>query len=170
MINTNSLPANNNDVNKTLKVQIRFNVDEALPLDYYHYKDDLSTFVSKWETSQNLYAILDSERIMIEVPFDNRSFMYGNFQFSDLDTFFEYYDKIINTYDSYIGLELNPEDVLNQNVRTKYFIKANVNGAGAAYYSENHIASNGQNMYAFFQRNWGGFHEIAHGYQGTLGN
>ncbi len=170
MVNTISLPASNNEVNKTLKIQIRFNVDEALPLDYYHYKDDLSTFVSKWETSQNLYAIIDSERIMIEVPFDNRSYMYGKFQFSDLDTFFEYYDKIIDTYDSYIGLELNPEDVLNQNVRTKYFIKANVNGAGSAYYSENHIAANSQNMYAFFERNWGGFHEIAHGYQGTLGN
>ncbi len=166
---TVNLPAADNGVNKTLKIQIRFNIDDVLPLDYYHYKDNLVDFISKWQDSGNQYGLVDSERLQILIPLDNIS-KYNAYQFKTIDALLEYYNNVITHYDDYIGLELNPLELTDQNVRVKYFIKPNKNGAGAAYYGSDHVAANNQNIFPFFERNWGGLHEIAHGYQGSLGN
>ena len=71
--------------------------------------------------------------------------------------------------DEYIGLDFNPEKITDQNVRTKYLVRANVHGIGAAYYAGDHIGVNNASMASFFEMNWGGLHELGHGYQGSLG-
>ena len=93
---------------------------------------------------------------------------YGN-GFTSLDKFFEYYQKVVEKMDEYVGLEFNPEKITDQNVRTKYLIKANRHGVGAAYYAGDHVGVNNESMRSFFEMNWGGLHELAHGYQGSLG-
>lgn len=86
------------------------------------------------------------------------------------DKFLEYYDKVYTRYDEILGVELNPKNPVNQNVKAKWFVKANANGAGAAYYAVDHIGVNKPSVASFFEANWGGLHEMGHGYQGILGN
>lgn len=89
--------------------------------------------------------------------------------FSSIDKFLEYYQKVVEKMDEYVGLDFNPIKITDQNVRTKYVIKANVHGIGAAYYAGDHVGVNNASMGSFFEMNWGGLHELAHGYQGSLG-
>ena len=168
LINTNVLSKDANSINKTLKIELEY--DNDIPrLDYYHYKDDQTSFIDNWTTNE--YAIIDSERILLVVPLVDKSYMYGYYAngFDSLDKFFDYYNTVINKYDEFIGLKLDSSTEYDQNVRTKYLVKANAHGAGAAYYSVNHVATNSPYVRAFFEKNWGGLHEIAHGYQGSLG-
>ena len=84
--------------------------------------------------------------------------------FKSLDLFLEYYQKVVEKMDEYVGLDFNPEKITDQNVRTKYLVKANVHGVGAAYYAGDHVGVNNASMRSFFEMNWGGLHELAHGY------
>lgn len=63
-----------------------------------------------------------------------------------------------------------PENELDKNVKTKFFVKANKHGAGAAYYGGNHTAQNGDSISGYLSRNWLDLHEFGHGYEGSLAN
>ncbi len=54
----------------------------------------------------------------------------------------EWYGEFVEQYDRYSGLKFYPGEAepYNQNVRAKFFIKANKHSAGAAYYSQDHSA------------------------------
>ena len=168
LINSNVLSKNNSNINTTYTIELEYdkNIKE---LNYYHYKDNQDKFMNEWNT--NDYAIIDSERLMVVVPLHDKDYMFNYYKngFDSLDSFLSYYNTVINKYDEYIGLDINPSKITDQNVRTKYLVKANAHGAGAAYYSTNHVAVNSPNVRSFFERNWGGLHEIAHGYQGSFG-
>ena len=168
LINSNVLSKDNNDLNKTYTIELEYS-NSINKLDYYHYKDNQDTFFNNWTT--NNYSIIDSERLLVVVPLHDKDYMFNYYKngFSSLDKFLEYYNTVINKYDEYIGLSINPTKITDQNVRTKYLVKANAHGAGAAYYSQNHVAVNSPNVRSFFERNWGGLHELAHGYQGSFG-
>ncbi len=168
LINSNVLSKDNNDLNKTYTIELEYS-NSINKLDYYHYKDNQDTFFYNWTT--NDYSIIDSERLLVVVPLHDNDYMFNYYKngFSSLDKFLEYYNTVINKYDEYIGLSINPTKITDQNVRTKYLVKANAHGAGAAYYSQNHVAVNSPNVRSFFERNWGGLHELAHGYQGSFG-
>ena len=53
-------------------------------------------------------------------------------------------------------------------MRAKFFIKANKHGAGAAYYSQDHSASNSESMEGYLVKNWLSLHEFGHGYEGAI--
>ena len=160
----------NTVINKTYKVELEY--DEAIsPLNYYHYLDNEDTFKQEWTASQNSYAVVESETLLLVVPFTDMKYMsnyYAN-GFSSIDKFLEYYQKVVEKMDEYVGLDFNPIKITDQNVRTKYVVKANVHGVGAAYYAGDHVGVNNASMRSFFEMNWGGLHELAHGYQGSLG-
>lgn len=170
LVRTPVLSKANTLINKTYKVELEY--DETIaPLDYYHYLDNEDTFRHEWTASQNSYAVVESETLLLVVPFTDMKYMsnyYAN-GFSSIDKFLEYYQKVVEKMDEYIGLDFNPIKITDQNVRTKYVIKANVHGIGAAYYAGDHVGVNNASMGSFFEMNWGGLHELAHGYQGTLG-
>lgn len=170
LVRTPVLSKTNTLINKTYKVELEY--DETIsPLNYYHYLDNEDTFRHEWTASQNSYAVVESETLLLVVPFTDMKYMsnyYAN-GFSSIDKFLEYYQKVVEKMDEYIGLDFNPIKITDQNVRTKYVIKANVHGIGAAYYAGDHVGVNNASMRSFFEMNWGGLHELAHGYQGTLG-
>ena len=129
---------------------------------------------NQWVTLKNTkddYGVVENEVLTLIVPYTDKDKMYGYYSkgFNSLDAFLEYYKKVIDKMDEYVGLDLNPEKLTDQNVRTKYLIRANAHGAGSAYYAGNHVGVNNSSMASFFEMNWGGLHELAHGYQGTLG-
>lgn len=79
--------------------------------------------------------------MMVYVPYADRPYSLNHWpkSFPTFDKFLEYYDKVYTRYDEILGVELNPENPVNQNVKAKWFIKANANGVGAAYYAVDHI-------------------------------
>ena len=89
--------------------------------------------------------------------------------FTTLDQFGEYWQKVVARMDEILGLEMDPENPVHQDVPTRFLVKANRHGAGAAYYSGTHVGINSEHIHPFFEMNWGGLHEFAHGYQGSLG-
>ena len=170
LVKTQVLTKSNTKINKTYKIELKY--DETIsPLNYYHYLDNEDNFRQKWTKTLNSYAVIESETLLLVVPFTDMKYMtnyYAN-GFKSLDKFLEYYQKVIETMDEYIGLDFNPLKLTDQNVRTKYLIKANVHGIGAAYYAGDHVGVNNSSMASFFEMNWGGLHELAHGYQGSFG-
>lgn len=164
------LSKNNNSLTKTFKIELVFD-SSISELDYYHYKDDESEFRNNWKESQNTFGVVENEVMTVIVPFadlDKTTNFYRN-GFKSLDQFLEYYKAAVDKMDEYTGLKLNPEKLTDQNVRLKYLVKANAHGAGAAYYAGNHVGINKASVASFFEMNWGGLHEFAHGYQGNLG-
>ncbi len=90
--------------------------------------------------------------------------------FQKLDDLLAYYNEFLDQYDRYSGLDVRAQDILDKNVKSKYLVKANKNGIGAAYYADDHTAQNGSTISAYLERGWLIFHEFAHGYEGNLGN
>lgn len=84
----------NTELNKTYKIELEY--DEAIaPVDYYHYLDNEEQFRAKWKESQNSFGILESETLIMVVPYADVPYMtnyYAN-GFTSLDQFFEYYQK-----------------------------------------------------------------------------
>jgi hypothetical protein len=163
-------PSPLDQINKTYKVELEYDTS-VKELDYYHYQDDEAAFRSRWKEDGNTYGVIENEVLTMVVPLTDESKMTNYYRngFETLDQHLEYYQKAIEKMDTYVGLEFNPENLTDQNIRTKYLIRANVNGYGSAYYIGNHVGIHSASMASFFEMNWGGLHELAHGYQGYLG-
>nr|MDE5978046.1 M60 family metallopeptidase [Turicibacter sp.] len=155
-------------------IEIEFVDPDVKSVHYYHDGDDEAKFMSEWENDVGNYAIIENEVVTVIVPYDDRTKItaptYFNYSFDSLDEFLYYWQEVVDFYDECLGLEFNPDEAIDQNVRSRYTIKADKDSVGAAYYSTSHVAINSASVASFFQRNWGGLHEIAHGYQGTLGS
>lgn len=158
--------------NEPIVIGIKENDIGVHSLPFYHYGDDEQEFFSKWNSLVDSYAVVDSEDLNVLVPYYDRDKLVNYYKncFHSLDEFFLFWHNVMNQYDEYLGLSYNPEDPIDQNVKTKYFVKANIHGAGAAYYAWDHVGINSNSVASFFEVNWGGLHEVGHGYQGSLAN
>lgn len=165
------------DTSVTYKISLKF--DSAVkPLDYYRYKDDESAFKAGWKESENAFAVVDGEAMLVVVPFCDINSLTGekttalNVPFSSLDEFFEYYKEVVDRFDIWAGLSFAPKYATDKNYRTKYTAAADSYGAtvgAAAYYGGGFIATGSKSAAGFFRYGWGTLHEIAHGYQGSFG-
>ncbi len=141
-------------------------------LPYYYYKDNEEKFFAYWDSIPDSFAVIDNQSTMTLLPYQDRQKLvnYYNKCHHSLDEYLEYWDVVTQEYDDFLGLEYDPEDPIDQNVKTKYFFKANKHGAGAAYYAGDHVGVNSESAASLFEQNWGGLHEVGHGYQGSLGS
>lgn len=192
--------ARGNDINTVYEIELQYDATAVRPLNYYHYGDfgggetGEQAFFDKWQASGDSHGVVENAALTVVVPFGDmetlRNFArVSNSNFTQtLDEFLQYYQKVLHKMDQIVGLKYNTDNPYDQNFRAKYLVKANAHGAGAAYYSGNHVGINSRitqkvtcddgvertlvvrgQMYSFFQTNWGGLHELAHGYQGSLG-
>ena len=148
-------------------------------LHYYHQGDGLEyqkTFLKEWADDKDSYSIVDGASYMISVPYIDHEKLFeteypGGKPYESLDNYLGWWDQVMDHYDELIGLSYDhPVDELSQNVKTKYFGKANKHGAGAAYYaSGDHVGINQEHDWSFFQYGWGNLHEVGHGYQAQVG-
>ena len=160
---------------KTSTIEISY--DAGIPaLNYYRIGDDEQSFRDKWNAEKNVFGVLECSAALFVLPYNDLKYSVGyytgaggNFGFSSLDDFLQYFIDFTAKMDEYVGLELDPIDPLNQNVRTKYTVKANASGGGSAYYGTDHVGIHSPSMGAIFSYGWGTLHEFAHGYQGSLG-
>jgi len=111
------------DINKTFKIELEY--DETIPsLNYYHQKDDESEFINTWRNNQNAFSIIENEVLTAIVPYSDIDKLNKQ-DFKSLDEFLEYYKKVVYKMDENVGLELNPINITDQNVRTKLLMKTN---------------------------------------------
>lgn len=161
------------DTSEAPQIEIR-NLHEAQELTYYYYKDNEEEFFDKWRNNNHAYAVIENDRATFLVPRKDIDIIVqpngSSYQFKTIDEMLEYYHDFVEQYDRYIGLSYETDNALNKNVKTKFFVKANINGAGAAYYSGNHTAQNGDSISSYLSRGWVSLHEFGHGYEGSLAN
>ncbi len=99
--------------------------------------------------------------------------VFGNrsaYSFDTIDELLAYYDDFLDVFDDLSGLELNPTEAYNQNVRTKGFVTASIGGPGMAYYSPALTGQSSATMSGYLSKGWLSLHEFGHGYEGRLGN
>lgn len=163
----------------TVTYTVRYDANDKRikPLHYYHEGDGAELqqkFLDEWNADTNSYAMVDGLSVMVLIPYQDRDHMFympypGGKPYKSFEHFFSWWNDIMDEYDELIGLSYTPEYSWNQNVKTKYFVKANAHGAGAAYYnSGDHVGINSSSVWPFFQVGWGDLHEVGHGYQGNL--
>lgn len=152
-------------------IEIR-NYETTSALIKYTREMSEDEFFENFRASKDKFAVIEGSSLTMLVPvknIDNIVNKNGNsYTFKTIDEMLDYYDDFTNMYDKFLGLEYNSSNPLDNNVKTKYFVKANKHGAGAAYYSGNHTAQNGDNISGYLSRGWLNLHEFGHGYQGTI--
>ena len=147
-------------------------------IPYYRYGDDEATFFSEWDKTEAPFAIIEGEAATFLAPIKNRYEIVDNpekegdeaYQFHSIDELLEWSAAFEKQYDAYSGLDFYTDEPYNQNVRAKFFIKANEHGAGLAYYSGDHSAFNGDNLGSYLYKDWTSLHEFGHGYEGAIAN
>lgn len=149
--------------------------EEMREIPYYRYGDDEDAFFERWSASEAPFAILECSAATFLVPEKDRDHIvnssYTNtpeYRFQSIDEMLEWYMDFVKQYDAFAGLDFYAEQTYNQNIRSKFFIKANVNGVGAAYYSSDHSASNSDSLGDYLTRSWLALHEFGHGYEGQI--
>lgn len=154
-------------------VEIR-NLQETEELTYYYYKEDEQEFFEKWENNNHSYAVIENDVATFLVPVKDRNLIVrdngDSYNFKSIDEMLEYYHDFVEQFDRFLGYSYDTDNVYNKNIRTKFFVKANKHGAGAAYYGGNHTAQNGDSISAYLCKGWLNIHEFGHGYEGSLAN
>ena len=154
-------------------VEIR-NEKQTEELTYYYYKGNEQEFFEKWKNNNHSYAVIENDVATFLVPVKDRDSIVktngNNYNFKSIDEMLEYYHNFVEQFDRFLGLSYDTDNILNKNIRTKFFVKANKHGAGAAYYSGNHTAQNGDSISGYLSKGWLNLHEFGHGYEGSLAN
>ena len=155
----------------TIEIRNEYETEE---LTYYYYEDNEQEFFEKWKNNNHSYAVIENDVATFLVPLKDRDSIVkpnGNsYSFKSIDEMLEYYHNFVEQFDRFLGLSYDTDNVLNKNIRTKFFVKSNKHGAGAAYYSGNHTAQNGDSISGYLSRGWLNLHEFGHGYEGSLAN
>ena len=132
------------------------NLQGTEELTYYYYQDNEEEFFNKWRNNNHSYAVIENDRATFLVPIKDRDLIVKNdgnsYNFKSIDEMLEYYHDFVEQYDRYLGLSYDTDNSLNKNIKTKFFVKANKHGAGAAYYSANHTAQNGDSISGYLSR------------------
>ena len=148
------LKTNSGDNLEKEVVEIEFIDPNIKSLNYYHYQDDETSFMENWRKDTDSYAVIENEVVTVLVPYHDIDKITIPTDFSNgfhtLDEFLYYWQEVVDFFDYCLGLDFNPENPLDQNVRSRYKVKANRHGAGAAYYSIDHVGVNDLVLLLFF--------------------
>ena len=155
------------------KIEMK-NLQGTEELTYYYYQYNEEEFFNKWKNNNHSYAVIENDRATFLVPIKDRDLIVRNdgnsYNFKSIDEMLEYYHDFVEQFDRYLGLSYDTDNSLDKNIKTKFFVKANKHGAGAAYYSANHTAQNGDSISGYLSKGWLNLHEFGHGYEGSLAN
>lgn len=167
---TTPVMAKGTPLNQTYTIEVKYGSD-VQELNYYLKGDSEEAFRQEWNEEQNTFGVIENQVLTAVVPYADLAKTTKHFAkgFQSLEEFNTYWEESVRRMDEMIGLDNQGTDPLHQNVFTRFVVKANRHGAGSAYYSNSHVGINNASIAAFFEMNWGGLHEFAHGYQGSLG-
>lgn len=154
-------------------IEIEWN-DAFQSIPYYRYGDDEESFFASWDKTGDPYAIIEGDAATFLVPLKDRNNIIDHrgadsvYSFHTVDDMLDWYAAFVKQYDAYSGLDFYTDKPYSQNVRAKFFIKANKHGAGSAYYGGEESATNGDSMDAYLSKEWTSLHEFGHGYEGAI--
>lgn len=128
-------------------------------LPTFNYNDNQDEFV--WNDEP--YALVKSSYVQLLVPIHDKEALLS----LDINKLLYWYQDVLDFFDDSIGLNDDGHEY-NLGFNRRYFIKADINGAGGAAYTKYFLTQTGPSMVRFYLRpepiNWGGIHELAHGY------
>jgi Putative mucin or carbohydrate-binding module/Peptidase M60, enhancin and enhancin-like len=143
---------------------------KSLPV--YRKGENESAFFSGWESQKAEFALIEANYVIILVPVISRDALKKLPEVKNIDGLIGYYESVFTFFNALTGVSFEPQRPTDLNCRNRYFIKADKNGAGAAYYSNIWTAETSNSISSFWltpvATNWGSLHEIGHGYQGTF--
>ncbi|WP_408597851.1 putative mucin/carbohydrate-binding domain-containing protein [Pseudomonas sp. PLMAX] len=132
-----------------------------------------SGFLNFWDGQGTQYALFESDYTKILIPARDKAALRALHQASGLDSLGKYYDGMFEFFNHLVGIS-SESNVPDKNIPNRYFMKADKNGGGAAYYGRDWTAESTSSVEAFWLRpvpeNFGSLHEVAHGYQGHFFN
>lgn len=158
---------------------VEYQFEGAKELTYYRYGDDEQKFWETWDENQDAYAVIEGSAATFLVPYTDRHKIINydkvsrvSDRFQSLDEMLDWYQDFVDQYDEFSGLDYHALNPADQNIRSRFFIKANKHGVGQAYYTTDHSAFNGDTLQdggqGYFCRYWLALHEFAHGYEGSI--
>ena len=143
------------------KPVVEYTIDGTKELPIYHFGDNEIEFYKKWDELDAPFAVYLSEYTIWLVPARDKT----QNSVGSLDDLLLWYDNMIRQYNAFSGLTKDAPEEWNRDSGTKYLIKANRHGWGAAYYSVAETAPNGDSLLGYMNTsNWGPLHEVGHGY------
>ncbi|MGF6191678.1 putative mucin/carbohydrate-binding domain-containing protein [Serratia sp. 2723] len=144
------------------------NTAKTLPV--YRKGENEVAFFSRWDNQDAEFGFIESEYATLLVPKISKKTLKALGEAKNIDGLIAYYDRIFTFYNALAGISFEPERDSDRNIKNRYFMKADKNGAGAAYYGAWWTAETSSSINSFWltpqDNNWGSLHEIAHGYQG----
>ncbi len=144
--------------------------DTSKILPVYRKGENETAFFARWDNQDAEFALVESDYAALLVPKISKKELKALGEAKNIDGLIAYYDRIFTFYNALAGVSFEAENASDLNIKNRYFIKADKNGAGAAYYGGRWTAETSNSVSSFWltpkDNNWGSLHEIAHGYQG----
>lgn len=175
MIKTPMLPRGEGTRQQDIRVKVEYSDDDGIgAVHFWTDGDDEKAFIDSWSADgTHPFAYIETRAFEGMPTWSDLSTIKRlgtmNGWAASLTAWSDYWVKVMDKYDSMLGVSIRADNPLDQRVRTKYFCRANVHGFGGAYYNGgDHVGIHNANMWSIFEYNWGGLHEVGHGYQGFM--
>ena len=151
----------------TYEIKDKTNV---LELPVFKKGGNESNFFANWNTDNQKFAVIEGDNVIFLVPAIDKNNIINNtggqYNFSSLADMLNWYDTVVDHYDTYVGLSKNTANSYDENIPMRFFIKANKSGlGGAAFFAYHYIYETSSSLGGFLRKSWGALHEIGHGYQ-----
>ncbi|WP_242319007.1 putative mucin/carbohydrate-binding domain-containing protein [Bacillus cereus group sp. BfR-BA-01349] len=155
-------------VGATVEYQIESN-EVQKPLPKYQKLEDVTQFFDTWDQHDAEYALIKIDSFQLFMPEKDKRLVKNSKDFQSLDDLIDYYETLFTDYNQMIGLDNSSE--VNKISENRYFLKADVHGAGGAYYGDKWTANSASTTEMWLKKvSWGTLHEIGHGYQASFDN
>ncbi|WP_260445416.1 putative mucin/carbohydrate-binding domain-containing protein [Listeria booriae] len=156
------------EIGATLEYEVDSDVEQK-PLPVYRQGGNQAAFFATWDNNDGDYGLIINKDFQLLIPKKDKNLARNLKGFPNLDAFIDYYNGIFKLNNDMAGLDNSSPT--NRTAKNRYFLKADANGAGGAYYGSNWTAQSSNTVGMWLTKgSWGALHEIAHGYQTSLDN
>lgn len=157
------------NISAILQYQVDSNqTQKTLPV--YQLNGNTQSFFRTWDQQDSEYALIKGKDFQMFAPKIDKPALKSLKDFTSLNDLIGYFDGIFARFDQMIGLDNSSP--IHRRPETRYFIKADKNGVGYAYYGKYWTALSKDEIGEMWlaKNTWGTLHEIAHGYQAGFDN
>lgn len=152
-----------------IDVQIEYSAVGEHVLPTYRAGDDADLFFRQWDETDSAFTLVQTTYANLLVPAVDKSRLKELHQAEGLGALEAYYVNVFEYFNRLAGISLDATVPTDKNILNRYFIKADKDGGGSAYYGQYWTAQVAATIAPCWldtrPDNWCALHEIAHGYQ-----
>lgn len=141
--------------------------EKTLPI--YSKGESETAFFASWDAQDAEFGFITSEYVNLLVPKVSKKQLMELGEGQNIDVLLAQYDSIFTFYNELAGLYFEPTRESDRNIRNRYFIKADKNGVGGAYFGNWWAAECGNSISKFWlamkDNQWGILDMISLGYE-----